>query len=139
MSVPAPVEANRRMMMANMGSCRCLCLCCLEEVDREIRACVDDSVGWFGRGERGRREAGVADVSELVAAFGCVDHGVRGPADRDGGFAEVLEADDPALVIGISARFAPYLTSQVYPVVGMDVAAKAVDEGIGFRKSVNWT
>jgi hypothetical protein len=56
--------------------------------------------------------------------------------DGEGGFA-VLEADDPALVLGISARFTPYLTSQVYPVVGMDVAAKAVDEGIGFRKSVS--
>jgi hypothetical protein len=55
--------------------------------------------------------------------------------DGEGGFA-VLEADDPALVLGISARFSPYLTTQVYPVVGMDVAAKAADEGIGFRKSV---
>jgi hypothetical protein len=53
----------------------------------------------------------------------------------EGGFA-VLEADDPALVIGIGARFAPYLTTQVHPVVGMDVAAKAGEEGIGFRESV---
>jgi Protein of unknown function (DUF3303) len=53
----------------------------------------------------------------------------------EGGFA-VLETDDPALVIGIGARFAPYLTTQVYPVVGMDVAAKAGEEGIGFRESV---
>jgi Protein of unknown function (DUF3303) len=55
--------------------------------------------------------------------------------DGEGGFA-VLETDDPAKVIGISARFSPYLTAQVYPVVGMDVAAKAAEEGIGFRKSI---
>lgn len=42
----------------------------------------------------------------------------------EGGFA-VLETDDPALVIGIGARFSPYLTTQVHPVVGMDVAANA--------------
>jgi hypothetical protein len=59
------------------------CPSCSEEVVGEIPTCVDESVGWFGRGQQGR-EAGVADLLEVVAIGGRVDHGVLGHAQRRG-------------------------------------------------------
>jgi hypothetical protein len=60
------------------------CPRCSEEVFGEIHTCVDDSVGWFSRGERKGREAGVADLLKVVATGGRDDHRLLGHAQRRG-------------------------------------------------------
>lgn len=53
-----------------------------------------------------------------------------------GGMFAVVETDNPVDLIETTAKFAPYLESQIHPVVDIGDGAVAVQRAIEFRESI---
>ena len=72
----------------------------------------------------------------MAAARGTTFHQFVGRLDGEGGFA-IVETDNPAELLGETAKFAPFNLFQIHPVVDMDEWAQAAQAGIEFRESIS--
>jgi hypothetical protein len=63
-------------------------------------------------------------------------HQFVGRLDGGGTFA-VIETDNPADLAATTSKFGPFVDYQVYPVVDVEDAVRAAQEGIAFRESVS--
>ena len=59
-----------------------------------------------------------------------------GRIDGGGGFA-VVETDDPADISDTTSKFGFIAEYQIFPVVDMDQAALALQQGVEFRESIS--
>lgn len=59
-----------------------------------------------------------------------------GRIDGGGGFA-VVETDDPADLSDTTSKFGVIAEYQMFPVVDMDQAALALQQGVEFRESIS--
>jgi|SRR5262249_3358479 len=84
-------------------------------------------------------EASVRRALELFSKWqpepGTTIREFLGRADSEGGFA-VVETDDITQVLNATARFAPYVQYQVYPVVEVDQWVTSAQEAIGYRNGI---
>src|SRR4029077_16427402 len=62
-------------------------------------------------------------------------HQFVGRVDGGGGFA-VVETDDPSDVADVTAKFGFVADYRIYPVVDIDKAVQALQEGMEFRDSI---
>lgn len=80
-------------------------------------------------------ERGLQLFSKWQPASGTTFHQFVGRVDAEGGFA-VVETDNPAELLDATAKFAPFNTFHVYPVVDINDWAQAGQAGVEFRDSI---
>lgn len=90
-------------------------------------------------GSSTENEAATRRALDLLSKWqpeqGTTIHQFVGRVDSEGGFA-VIETGDVAQVLNATAKFAPYVQYQVYPVVDVADWVQAAHEGIGYRNGI---
>ena len=79
---------------------------------------------------------GLAVFSKRTQPETATYHAFVGRIDGGGGFA-VVETDDPADLSDTTSKFGFTAEYQIFPVVDMDQAALALQQGVEFRESIS--
>lgn len=78
---------------------------------------------------------GLAVFSKWAPPASSTYHAFLGRVDSGGGFA-LIETDDPADLVDVSAKFAFIADYQIHPVVDIDQSAQALQQGVDFLESI---
>ncbi|ORA13336.1 DUF3303 domain-containing protein [Mycobacterium asiaticum] len=78
---------------------------------------------------------GLAVFSKWAPPASSTYHAFLGRVDSGGGFA-LIETDDPADLVDVSAKFTFIADYQIHPVVDIDQSAQALQQGVDFLESI---
>lgn len=78
---------------------------------------------------------GLAVFAKWTPTASTTYHQFVGRVDGGGGFS-VVETDNPSDLSDVTSKFAFLCDYQIYPVVDIDQAAQALQEGVEFRDSI---